>query len=69
MESYMSRISSLVFLIVVVFGLSGCYTNLSKHLDREVHVRINGNLPVSVDNQGNSTFNEYMNDAQYLKNL
>lgn len=44
--------------------LTSCYTNL-KELDREVRVRIVDNMSISIDNRGNSTFNEYLNEAQY----
>ncbi|MFT5668874.1 MAG: hypothetical protein ACI9DK_003079 [Vicingaceae bacterium] len=50
-------------LLILLF--SGCYVNLNKHIDREVRVRISQDIPTSIDNEGNSTFNEYLNEAQY----
>ena len=67
MKKYRLKIRQLTLLGVALTMLSGCYINLNKHLDREVRVRVNNNLPVSIDNQGNSTFNEYLNDSQYVE--
>lgn len=49
------------FLIAVVF--SSCY--VSKSLDRDVHVRINMNIPVSIFNNGNSTFVAAFQEPEY----
>lgn len=59
---------SLIALAISFLTLSSCYTNF-KELDREVHVRIIDNTSVSVQNNSNSNFSGYLNDAQYRENM
>ncbi len=55
---------SLSFIVLSLTFLTSCYTNL-KELDREVRVRIVDNMSITIENNGNSTFTEYLNEAQY----
>ena len=50
-----------IFLIILT--LSSCY--FSKTVDREVHVRIDENIPVSLFNNGNSNFIGAGSEADY----
>jgi hypothetical protein len=46
--------------------LSGCYVNLKSKIDRPVRVQIATEVPVTITNTGNSTFNEYLSKEQYV---
>ena len=52
--------------IAFTLVLSGCYVNLQSKIDREVKVEISGEVPVVVNNTGNSTFSSYMTQEQYV---
>lgn len=55
---------TVLFLSSVMF--SSCYVNLKSKIDRPVRVQIATQVPVTITNTGNSTFNEYMNQEQYV---
>lgn len=57
-------LKSLFTLTISLIALTSCYTNL-KELDREVHVRIVDNSTVSIQNNSNTNFSGYLNEAQY----
>jgi len=61
------RISAQAVLLLSVMILSGCYVNLKSKIDRPVRVQIMSSVPVTISNTGNSTFNEYMNNNQYVE--
>jgi hypothetical protein len=52
----MKILSVLVVSIVLISGLSSCYTNLNKQLEREVHVNITLEPTLQINNTGNSNF-------------
>lgn len=52
-----------IYILLSVFAFSSCY--VSKSLDRDVHVRINTNIPVSIFNNGNSTFVAAFQEPEY----
>ena len=53
-------------LVLALIVLSGCYVNLKSKITREVKVEISGNVPVVIDNTGNSTFSSDMTQEQYV---
>ena len=55
----------LTLALISTLILSGCYLNLKHTIDRVVRVRIVEDVPVSITNTGNSTFNEYVTEAEY----
>lgn len=57
----------IVFPLFLLSGLilSGCYVNLNHTIDREVRVSIVEDVPITITNTGNSTFNEYMSEDEY----
>lgn len=61
------NISVKMVLALSILGLSGCYVNLQSKIDREVRVQIMPSVPVTISNTGTSTFNEYMNQDQYVE--
>ena len=65
MNALTSSTKNLLLCILLLSGLSSCYTNINKQLDREVHVRISPNLPVTVNNTGNSNFSGEFTQADY----
>jgi hypothetical protein len=65
MMPFRLKIKPLGILCLTAIGLSSCYMNLNKHLEREVKVRLDTNFPVSIDNQGNSSFSSSLNEVQY----
>jgi len=52
-----------IVIVAIAIILTSCY--MSKSIERDVHVRIDSNLPVSVINNGNSKFSEAFNEAEY----
>lgn len=58
------KIKSSFLVIALLLSLSSCYTNLNKQLDREVRVKIDTNIPVTIDNQGTSTFTQAYTEDQ-----
>lgn len=57
-------LKSFFTLAISLIAFTSCYTNL-KELDREVHVRIVDNSTVSIQNNSNTNFSSYLNEAQY----
>jgi hypothetical protein len=55
----MKTISSLLIAVL----LTACY--MSKSLERDVHVSVDSNIPVSIINNGNSTFSSNTDEATY----
>ncbi|NRA12643.1 MAG: hypothetical protein HRT57_11870 [Crocinitomicaceae bacterium] len=52
----MTKLLVLAISIVLISGLSSCYTNLNKQLEREVHVNITVEPTIEINNSGNSNF-------------
>ncbi|MCH2233999.1 MAG: hypothetical protein MK078_07080 [Crocinitomicaceae bacterium] len=50
-------------LLTLIIFLTGCY--MSKSLEREVHVRLDENIPVSIINNGNSNFTGAGDETAY----
>lgn len=50
-------------IVIVSLIFTSCY--MSKSLDRDVHVRINMNIPVSIFNNGNSAFVAAFQEPEY----